>query len=86
MPNDNDAILLESVRTHRARLRGALLIGELAERRDVNDNVRRIIGSVVLAAVLCAGCVGTAFVVQALQQQQAQQQQQLPPTPAGSPR
>ncbi|MCU1527660.1 MAG: putative rane protein [Frondihabitans sp.] len=65
MPN-NDAILLESVKTHRARLRGAFLIGELAERRDVNDNARRLIGSMVLTAVICAGCVGTSFVLNAL--------------------
>lgn len=68
MPN-NDAILLESVKTHRARLRGAFLIGELAERRDVNDNARRLIGSMVLAAVICAGCVGTSFVLNALASQ-----------------
>lgn len=66
----HDAILLESVKTHRARLRGAFLVGELAERRDVNDNVKRLIGSVVLAAVICAGCVGTAFVLNALAEQQ----------------
>jgi hypothetical protein len=68
VPN-NDAILLESVKTHRARLRGAFLIGELAERRDVNDNARRLIGSMVLAAVICAGCVGTSFVLNALASQ-----------------
>lgn len=66
---NNDAILLESVKTHRARLRGAFLIGELAERRDVNDNVRRLIGSTVLAAVICAGCVGTSFVINAITSQ-----------------
>lgn len=74
MAGDSDAILLESVRTHRARLRGAFLLGALADRRSVNDNVRRLIGGVVLAAVLCAGCVGTAFVLQAIAAQQAAQQ------------
>jgi hydroxyethylthiazole kinase-like sugar kinase family protein len=68
---NNDAILLESVKTHRARLRGAFLVGELAERRDVNDNVKRLIGSVVLAAVISAGCVGTAFVLSAIANQSA---------------
>lgn len=68
---NNDAILLESVKTHRARLRGAFLVGELAERRDVNDNVKRLIGSVVLGAVICAGCVGTSFVLNALADQKA---------------
>jgi hypothetical protein len=68
--DETDAVLLEAVRTHRARLRGAFLLGELAERREVNDNVKRMIGSLVLAAVVCAGCVGTALVLHALATQQ----------------
>ncbi len=67
MPENHDTILLESVRTHRVRLRGAFLIGALAERRVVNDNVRRLVGSMVLAAVVCAGCVGTAIVLTAIE-------------------
>lgn len=70
MADETDAVLLEAVRTHRARLRGAFLLGELAERREVNDNVKRVIGSVVLAAVVCAGCVGTSLVLHALATQQ----------------
>jgi hypothetical protein len=70
--DETDAVLLEAVRTHRARLRGAFLLGELAERRSVNDNLRRVVGSVVLAAVLCAGCVGTALVLRTIADQQAQ--------------
>lgn len=81
---NNDAILLESVKTHRARLRGAFLIGELAERRDVNDNVRRMIGSMVLAAVICAGCVGTSFVLNAINSQAATTSGTTSPTTGGS--
>ncbi len=62
MPNNRDAILLETVKTHRARLLAAFLFGEMAERRVANDNIRRVIGSVVLAAVACAACVGVGFV------------------------
>ena len=62
MPRDSDAILLESVRVHRARLRAAFLHGDLRARRTTNDNVRRFIGSTVLAAVVCAGCAGYSFV------------------------
>jgi hypothetical protein len=68
--DETDAVLLEAVRTHRARLRGAFLLGELAERRAVDDNVKRVIGSVVLTAVLCAGCVGTALVLHTIAEQQ----------------
>jgi hypothetical protein len=62
MPLSHDTILLETVRTRRVRLRSALLHGGLAQRRVVNDNVRRVVGSLVVAAVLCAGCVGFALV------------------------
>ena len=62
MAGDRDAILLESVRVHRARLRAAFLQGEQLHRRRTSDNVRRFVGGVVLAAVLCAGCTGVSFV------------------------
>jgi len=62
MPN-RDLILLETVKTHRARLTSAFVYGELPERRLANDNVRRLIGGIVLTAVLCAGCVGFSFVM-----------------------
>lgn len=62
MPLSHDTILLETVRTRRGRLQSAFLHGGLAQRRAVNDNVRRVVGSLVAAAVLCAGCVGFALV------------------------
>lgn len=81
MPRNSDSILLESVSTHRRRLRQAFVLGRLADRRLVNDNVKRFIGSVVLAAVVGVGCLGYSFVTNALAQQAAQQQAQLTPTP-----
>lgn len=85
MADETDAVLLEAVRTHRARLRGAFLLGELAERRAVNDNLRRVVGSVVLAAVVCAGCVGTALVLRTIAAQEAQQAATSAPTAAVTP-
>ncbi|ROP60353.1 hypothetical protein EDF24_1914 [Curtobacterium sp. PhB130] len=73
MPRNSDAVLLESVATHRRRLRQAFVLGRLADRRQVNDNVRRFIGSVVLAAVVGVGCLGYSFVTTALAKQAAQQ-------------
>ncbi|WP_111719452.1 hypothetical protein [Homoserinimonas sp. OAct 916] len=71
MPHNHDVILLESVKVHRARLRGAFLFGQLQERRTANDNVKRVIGSMVLAAVICAGCVGGSFVMKIMADQAA---------------
>lgn len=71
MPSDRDAILLETVKTHRARLVSALLFGELDERRLVINNLKRLLVGFVIAAVACAGCAGTSFVLSVLADQQA---------------
>jgi hypothetical protein len=93
MANDRDAVLLETVKTHRARLLAAFLFGDLEERRVVNDNTKRLIGSVVLAAVICAGCVGFAFVSNLLAEQAAEKEANAqvtsslsvtPPTPTST--
>ena len=57
-----DVILVETVKTHRARLLAALVFGELTERRVLNDNLKRWLGGAVLAAVGCAGCIGLALI------------------------
>lgn len=62
MPRDSDSVLLESVATRRARLRSAFLHGDMVGRRTTSDNIRRFIGSIVIAAVVCAGCAGYSFV------------------------
>ncbi|MDM7883832.1 MULTISPECIES: hypothetical protein [Curtobacterium] len=76
MPRNSDAVLLESVATHRRRLRQAFVLGRLADRRVVNDNVKRFVGSIVLAAVVGVGCLGYSFVTNALAEQAAAQQRQ----------
>ena len=82
---DRDLVLLETVKTHRARLVSAFLSGELPERRVINDNVRRLLGGIVLAAVVCAGCVGFSFVAGQLGKQALQQRQQQGLGPATGP-
>ena len=62
MARDYDAQLLESVAVRRRRLRDALLRGVTHARRAGNDNVRRALAGVLLAAVLCAGCVAASFI------------------------
>ncbi|KJL47708.1 hypothetical protein RS84_02507 [Microbacterium hydrocarbonoxydans] len=66
---DYDQTLLESTRTHRERLTAAFVHGEQRNRRTVNSNLRRLTGSIVLGAVLCAACLGTGFVLNILQTQ-----------------
>jgi hypothetical protein len=63
---DQDRIVIETTRTHRERLASALSYGALDRRRPVNTNLRRFVGSVVLAAVAGVGCLGFSFVVDQL--------------------
>ncbi len=65
---DRDQVLLESTRTHRERVASAVLFGALDTRRKAPTNARRFVGSVVLAAVACVGCLGFSFVVDLLDQ------------------
>lgn len=69
----SDQILIETTRTHRQRLGSALAYGPLEERRKPNTNAKRALGSIVAAAVICAGCVGTSFVTDLLARQREEQ-------------
>lgn len=66
MADQRDTVLIEQAKIQRMRLGAALLYGRLDERRTVNDNMKRLIGSLIVAAVACAACVGVSFVVQLL--------------------
>lgn len=61
-----DKIIIQTTKTHRARLSSALSYGALGRRRTVNTNAKRLIGSVVLSAVAGVGCIGYGFVVNLL--------------------
>lgn len=64
--SDADQTLIESTATRRTRLMAALVYGPLDARRTVKQNVRRLIGSIVLATVIGVGCVGTSLVLHLL--------------------
>ncbi|MFE0131723.1 hypothetical protein ACFWY6_09110 [Streptomyces sp. NPDC059037] len=59
---DYDSQLLESVSVRRRRLRDALLFGAQRQRRTVDERLGKVFAGVVIAAVLCAGCVGWSFI------------------------
>ncbi|MFI2613890.1 hypothetical protein [Streptomyces sp. NPDC018584] len=59
---DYDSQLLESVSVRRRRLRDALLFGGQRQRRTVDERLGKVFAGVVIAAVLCAGCVGWSFI------------------------
>ncbi|MFF7376401.1 hypothetical protein ACIP4Q_07465 [Streptomyces massasporeus] len=59
---DYDNQLLESVSVRRRRLRDALLFGVQRQRRSLDERVGKVFAGLVIAAVMCAGCVGWSFV------------------------
>ncbi|GGV66267.1 hypothetical protein [Streptomyces massasporeus] len=59
---DYDSQLLESVSVRRRRLRDALLFGAQRQRRSLDERVGKVLAGIVIAAVMCAGCVGWSFV------------------------
>lgn len=82
MARDLDAQLLESVTVRRRRLRDALLWGRLRVRRSASENVARFLGGCVLAALICAGCVGWSFLSDALERSQRDMPGRAPVAPA----
>ncbi|WP_404442039.1 hypothetical protein LG315_06730 [Microbacterium marinum] len=74
MADQRDRTLIEGARTQRMRLGSAMLYGRRDERRTVNDNIKRFIGSVVVAALACAVCVGISFVGDLLAKQAAEKE------------
>ncbi|MEU6553163.1 hypothetical protein ABZ915_23185 [Streptomyces sp. NPDC046915] len=60
--HDYDNQLLESVSVRRRRLRDAVLFGAQRQRRSLDERVGKVFAGVVIAAVVCAGCVGWSFV------------------------
>ncbi|MFC0597324.1 hypothetical protein [Streptomyces palmae] len=69
MSQDYDSQLLESVSVRRRRLRDALLHGAQRGRRRTDEGLGKAFAGVVLAAVVCAGCVGWSFVSDKLGEQ-----------------
>lgn len=78
MPDHRDVVLVEQAKIQRARLTSALLHGRVDERRTVNDNMRRLVASIILTAVVSAGCVGVSFVSTVLADQAAARQTPTP--------
>jgi cation transporter-like permease len=64
MADQRDTVLIEQAKIERMRLGSALLHGHIDERRTINDHTKRLVGSLIVAAVVCAVCAGISFVSQ----------------------
>ncbi len=85
MSKHDDSALLETVRTHRERLRGAFLAGSLGMRRSISTLTGKVMGSIVLASVAVAVCVGVSFVISVLPQARGAVATQPAPVATASP-
>ncbi|WP_189349720.1 hypothetical protein [Zhihengliuella salsuginis] len=70
MAFDYDQQILESVSVRRDRLLKSLLFGAERTRRTYSDGARLLLIGIVIAAVVCAGCIGYSFVVDLFAAQQ----------------
>jgi hypothetical protein len=71
--------VIESVAVRRRRLREAWLFGAERAKNTLNEQTGRILASVMIAALACAGCAGVAYFKSA--QAKENQQQQTPSGP-----
>jgi hypothetical protein len=85
MPDQRDAVLIEQAKIQRMRLGSALLYGHIGERRTVNDHAKRLMGTIVIAAVACAACVGVSFVSQLLSERAQTSSTVQSPSPTQTP-
>ncbi|MFF8972493.1 hypothetical protein [Streptomyces sp. NPDC014995] len=81
---DYDNQLLESVAVRRRRLRDALLFGAQRQRRSVDERIGKAFAGVVIAAVVCAGCVGWSFVANRVIGKSPYGSTSVPPSPQSS--
>lgn len=77
MADQQDTILIDQARIERARLASALLYGRIPQRRTVNDNAKRLVASIIVAAAICAALVGVAFITPLLSERGV-----APPSPS----
>lgn len=85
MPREYNNQIIESVSVRRRRLRDAVLFGADRARHSLDEGVGKLFASVVLAAVICAGCVGWSFIDRELAKEKDKEQQQNPPAQSVSP-
>lgn len=66
--------VIESVAVRRRRLREAWLFGAERSKNTLNEATGRVLASVMIAALACAGCAGVSY----FKSSQAKQKEQQP--------
>lgn len=69
--------VIESVVVRRRRLREAWLFGAERAKNTLNEQTGKVLASVMIGAVACAGCAGVSY----FQSAQAKEKEKQQPTP-----
>ncbi|MGW7683058.1 hypothetical protein ACWGID_20155 [Kribbella sp. NPDC054772] len=72
--------VIESVAVRRRRLREAWLFGAERAKNTLNEQTGRVLASVMIAALACAGCAGVSY----FKSSQAKEKEQQQPAPAAT--
>ncbi len=72
--------VIESVAVRRRRLREAWLFGAERAKNTLNEQTGRVLASVMIGAVACAGCAGVSY----FKSSQAKEKQNQQPTPTAT--
>ncbi len=72
--------VIESVAVRRRRLREAWLFGAERAKNTLNEQTGKVLASVMIGAVACAGCAGVSY----FKSSQAKEKQNQQPTPTAT--
>ncbi|MDR7293359.1 hypothetical protein [Pseudoglutamicibacter albus] len=77
---NHDEQILESVAVRRQRLSLALLYGNDRRRRTFTSGIKHIVIGLIIAALICAGCVGFSFISNLFKEQNERMNRASTPT------
>lgn len=79
MELEHDVRLLESEKVRRQRLTDAFVYGTNPHEQMHRTNTVRLMFSILIAALIAAGCVGASFIMNMLEQRQQEREQRENP-------
>ncbi|WIK84567.1 hypothetical protein CJ193_001480 [Pseudoglutamicibacter albus] len=80
---NHDEQILESVAVRRQRLSLALLYGNDRRRRTFMTGIKHVVIGLIIAALICAGCVGFSFISSLFKKERERMNRAM--TPANEP-
>ena len=82
---NHDEQILESVAVRRQRLSLALLYGSDRRRRTFMTGIKHVVIGLIIAALICAGCVGFSFISSLFKKEKERMNRTWTPTKESMP-